>query len=150
MSTKIKAGKLPVTSRPQAARITADEAFGGGGMVLPEDIAEHGRKEGLSFRWLNASEVYKNQGYHTRGWQVYKRPNPGPINFQFGQDPEGVVRRGDCILGYKTKEAVTRHKEYLRQKAEDYSAGQKKQSIEDMRATARQAGSQFIDEDEQE
>lgn len=140
-----------MSARPAPkARITEEQAFGAGSLSLPPDVAEDGKKKGYTFRWLSASVLHKNQGHHNKGWSVYKRPaGASVVDIHFGQDPDGIVRRGDCILGYKTNEQVTLHRAYLKQKAADYSTEQRQSSLEAMRAIAREHGTQMaIEEDD--
>lgn len=123
MST-LKNGRTPISPASRATRhITAEEAFGGGTFDIPDHIKEEFKQKGWVARWLNAKEVYKNQGYHKRGWQVYRqKANSAPLDFKFGTDPDGVIRRGDCILGYKTKDQHDKHTAYLDQRRKTQSA----------------------------
>jgi hypothetical protein len=145
MSTKMKNGKVAKSS--ESSFITADEAFGGT-HDIPADIKEHMAKEGWVPRWLNAKQVYNNQGYHPKGWQVYRRPNTVSTDFKFGSDPDGVVRRGDSILGYKTKAQHDKHTAYLDQSRRAL-AGYKSRQKEEMQALAGKASAvREIDPDE--
>lgn len=138
-SPKMKGGKLPIESKPQTRRISAEEAFGGGAMALPQEIQDEFEAKGWVPRWLNAAEVYKNQGYHSKGWKIYRRPTPTKAEFQFGQDPDGIVRRGDSILGYKDAEAIRIHRTHLQQRR-DSELGKRSMQAADLRSVARQAG----------
>lgn len=119
--SKIKNGKLPMSAKPIQRPLSADDAFGGSTQSLPADVKADMEKRKLVPRWLNAQEVAKNQGYHPKGWQIYKRPEGMSVDYQFGSDPTGVVRRGDCILGFKpaTGEGASheKHLAFLRQRA---------------------------------
>lgn len=135
----MKNGKLPQSQKPLKQLLTADDVFGEGGMNLPEDVKKDMEAKGLTPRWLNAQEVFKNQGYHKKGWKVYRRPAGSKTDFHFGTDPEGVVRRGDSILGYKTEADLAKHQEYLSQRRE-LAAGKKANAANELRETARKAG----------
>jgi hypothetical protein len=120
MSKPMNKGRLPASQKPMQSKIiTSDEAFGGSSFEIPEHIKADMKEKGLTPRWLSATEVYKNQGYHKKGWKIYYDKNALqiPEAFKFGTDPDGVVRRGDCILGYKDKDASAKHSAFLRQQA---------------------------------
>lgn len=116
----IKDGKKSLaTKAPQASPILNDDVFGNALSIPPELKAELAA-QGKVGRWLNAKTLANMQGYHPKGWQVYKRDPKLPsgiIDFKSGSDPDGVVRRGDCILGYKTADAADLHRRHLTQKA---------------------------------
>jgi hypothetical protein len=112
----MKDGKKPISEKiPQSNFLLSDDDLGNM-LAIPPDIKEELAAKGLVGRWLNGAELAKNQGYHRRGWQVYKRDKSHAImDFKLGSDPEGLVRRGDCILGVKAKDAVTKQQAFLRQ-----------------------------------
>lgn len=114
--TKTKT-KEPAKKRKITANIGGDEIFGNR-MKIPDEILEWAESNGMSkdnFRWLRSQDVYQNQGYHPKGWQVF-RDTSGTIKNElgFGADPEGVVRRGDSILGFKTNDQLQKHRSHLK------------------------------------
>jgi hypothetical protein len=117
----IKEGKKPVSSKaaPAPSFYSYDDLFGNL-QRIPDDILKELDEQGLVGRWINAKKVYENQGYHEKGWRVYKRKSAAatPIEFKTGSDPDGIIRRGDMLLGVKTKEEASKHKTYLAQAAE--------------------------------
>lgn len=119
MATKPKMtqGRLPVSQKPQQKRIRAEDVFGGGTFEIPDHIQKDMKAKGYEPRWVNSAEVHRNQGYHKKGWKIYRDTTAAPEVFKFGQDPDGIVRRGDCILAYKEREAALKHKAYVRQMA---------------------------------
>lgn len=100
--------------------------------VDPELAAELEGK-GLVCRWINAKEYQANYGYHKTGWRAYKRasaPVTGALDFEYGTDPEGYVRRRDLVLAVKTKEGHAKHQAAINEKNRAYrniSKTQKKQ-----------------------
>lgn len=116
-------GRKPIKAKTKPADgfLKADEVFGNR-MSIPADIKQELLDQGLEGRWLNAKDVHQNQGYHKRGWSVYRRKSD-KINseWSYGNDPSGVVRRGDSILGVKTIEDVSKHRQYLAQRANKQS-----------------------------
>lgn len=122
-NNKPKGRRKPLVKKATAADgfIKADEVFGSR-MAIPPEVKEELDAQGLVGRWLNAQEVHQNQGYHKKGWTVYRRKSD-KINseWSYGTDPSGVIRRGDSLLGVKTKEKVELHKQYLAQRAQKQS-----------------------------
>lgn len=114
---KMNQGRIPVAQKPQKSRISAEDVFGNGTFEIPEHIRADMKAKGLEPRWVNSAEVHRNQGYHKKGWKIYRDTQASPEVFKFGQDPDGIVRRGDCILAYKEKEAAQKHRAYVRQMA---------------------------------
>lgn len=139
----IKDGKKPLSSKAKMAPITSADVFGNT-LAIPPELQAELDAQGLEAHWLNAKVVYANQGYHPRGWKVYRR-DPSKLSdtmglaFKFGNDPDGIIRRGDCILGVKTKEEHRRHKEYLEAKAQrGYNVNADK--AQEMRSLLNSAG----------
>jgi len=135
----IKDGKKPLSSKPKSVAISADAVFGNP-LQIPEDLQEELDSQNLVARWISADVVYKGGGYHPKRWAPYKRKNvtQSMTEFGLGRDPEGVVRRGDLILGVKKKEAADLQKAYLAQKA-DRAAGINQEKADEMRRFAKDA-----------
>jgi hypothetical protein len=98
----IKGNKVALSDKQE---LTYADVFGDRS-GMPDELKAELDAQGLVGRWLSAKKVYDNQGYHPKGWRVYKRKNAGLTSNEFstGKDPDGVVRRGDLILGVKTVE----------------------------------------------
>lgn len=140
-------GKKPLSQKPVKRLLTDEMVFGDNAGIPPEVRADMEKRQ-LVPRWLNSKKVYANQGYHLRGWQVYKRPKDiGQPEFKFGTDPDGIVRMGDLILGFKTKEKHIEHKELLSQKSDRQSAAVKAKGTE-LKAIARSKGMDVEVDDE--
>jgi len=108
---------------------------------IPEPIKAYGEKKGLEFHWLDSKKVYDTQGYHPRGWKVFQLPEEIQLpsdTLKFGRDPEGVVRRGTVLLGYKSKEDYKKHRDWLDQRAATV-AGRDDQRAEELKEKARRA-----------
>ena len=134
----IKDGKKPLSQKP--SRPSSPDSFGNL-LAIPAEIQAELDAQGLVGHWLNSKTLYANQGYHPRGWQVYRRKASDTIasTFKFGNDPDGIVRRGDCILGFKTKENHREHKDYLESRAQR-STQTNAEKAQEMRALLRQSG----------
>lgn len=107
MSKAIINGKKPISSKPT----NSGDLFGNALNIPPVVQAELDEK-GLVGRWVNAIKLQQMGGYHPKGWQPF-RSEKYKSDFKFGSDPDGVIRRGDCILAVKTLEDVETHKEWL-------------------------------------
>lgn len=134
-----KDGKKPLSKKPQPTMLNADAVYGNL-LQIPEDLQKELDDQNLVAKWISADVVYKGGGYHPKRWVPYKRKNvtPSMNEFGLGRDPEGVIRRGDLILGVKTKEASEMEKAYLQQKA-DRALGINQQKADEMRRFARDA-----------
>jgi hypothetical protein len=98
----IKDGKKPLSEKPAPSPYHTNAYEMENMLSIPADLQKELEEQDLVGRWLNAGKLKEMQGYHKRGWQVYHRPADkvgGIIGFKFGNDPDGIVRRGDCILG---------------------------------------------------
>jgi len=113
MSKPIVNGKKPLPSSKKA--LQHDDLFGNMLSISPDIQAELDAK-GLVGRWVSASKLYAAGGYHPKGWVVYKSDSI-KTEFKFGNDPDGIIRRGDSVLAVKSKEKADQHREFLKQKA---------------------------------
>lgn len=135
----IKEGKKPLSKKVKPTMINADEVYGNP-LQIPEDLRKELDSQNLVAKWISADVVYRGGGYHPKRWAPYKRKNvtPSMTEFGLGRDPEGVIRRGDLILGVKTKEAAQLEKAYLQQKA-DRAAGVNQEKADEMRRYVKDA-----------
>lgn len=142
MSTPNSNGRKPLSAKKAASPILTDDIFGNK-LALSPEIQEDLRKRNLVGRWINANELYKNQGYHAKAWRVYKPEASVTIGikeFKDGRDPDGVVRRGDCLLAYKTVEDYKMHVLLNQQKA-DRQKGHNTEAANELRKMAKASGS---------
>lgn len=144
--SKLSAGRKPLSSKSRPTQyINEAEVFGNTFSLDPGLVSELNQK-GLAYRFASAKAMIANQGYHPRGWVVYKRDGSktddtmGVRSALFGNDPDGVVRRGDSILVVKSKEASQKHKMLLEQKASRLKSAAGKRHAEELRETAREHG----------
>lgn len=140
--SKTKQGRISSEHRPAAKKMISHEEVFGNNREIPPDVKKELDSKGLEGRWLSAKMVYENNGYHKSGWQVYRREKSDILDgaFKAFGDPDGLVRRGDTILGVKTKEMAEKHRSYLRQQADAQSmANVKKRHVEELRNIAKEA-----------
>ena len=139
----IKEGKKPLSQKVKQTSLNSADMFGNT-LAIPEDVQADLDAKGLVPHWLNSKVVYANQGYHPKGWKVYKKDpkmlsDTMGLSFKFGNDPDGIIRRGDLILGVKTKEEAQKHKNYLDARAKrGYQANADK--AQEMRTLLGQSG----------
>lgn len=109
---------------------------------IPDEVMNEIKKEGLAYRWINATEFKKSFGFHKNRWMPFKSKHMASLSGSlFGGDPEGYVRRGDLILAVKPKELQDRHRAHIQAKNEAQAPGlitQKRN--ETMRELAREHG----------
>lgn len=118
MSKGINKNKVAISERQKVSDVI-DPGFNVGPFDLPRDVKEELEAKGLVGRFINVKEMERFGGVHPKGWRPYKRTSVENSEYAaiFGKDPDGYIRRGDVILGVKTKEEVARHKAYLAQRA---------------------------------
>lgn len=134
MNPKVLNGKKPLSSKsaPAGMNTVTDDIFGNP-LALPPAIEKELESKGLVGRFVSAKLLHANQGYHPKGWKAYKLDKAATVEgveFKFGSDPDGLVRRGDCILAVKTVEEHAKHKAWLQDKAnryKGYTKGKKKE-----------------------
>jgi uncharacterized protein YjlB len=142
MSSPNVNGRKPLSAKKASAPVLTDDIFGNRLAISPE-VQKDLKERGLVGRWINANELYKNQGYHAKAWEVYKVKPSGTIGikeFKDGRDPDGVIRRGDCILATKTLAEYEKHVLLNQQKA-DRQKGHNTEAANELRKMAKASGS---------
>lgn len=136
-------GRKPFSSKgkPAPMNVLTDDIFGNT-LSIPPEIQKELKDKGLVGRFVRAGLLYANQGYHPKGWRAYKRDAGAKVEgveFKTGSDPEGLVRRGDCILAVKTVEEHEKHVNWLEAKADRYK-GYSKRKQKELQDYAQDAG----------
>lgn len=158
----IQNGKKPLSSKKATAAtpLNADEIFGNE-LGVSKDMAAAIDKGGYTYRFISASKLAGNGGYHHRMWKPlpmkqlkeWGYATMDAFSFTIGNDPDGYVRRGDLVLAVRPKEITEKHRALLKQEAKRASMSQKKHSDE-LRQMAKEHGvdAQVLDtyEDEKE
>lgn len=142
MSEQIKDGKKPLSSKkkPTINQITADDLGFGNALHLPPEIQADLDAQGLEAHWMNATKLFQMGGYHPKGWTPYRRKATSTSSlseFKIGTDPDGILRRGDSILGVKPKEQAEKHRLLLKQKAQRLAGNNQASELDQF---AKQAG----------
>lgn len=126
-----KPGKVPFTNY--------DEVFGNN-LALPDDLKKELEDKGLVPRFIDGKKLHENGGYHPKGWIPYKRDSQktDTLDFKFGNDPSGVLRRGSLILAVKTKEEALKHRQFLDERNAQYdTARMQEQKAEELKRYAK-------------
>lgn len=137
-----RGGRKNISEKPKSGtNVSFDELFGNNLTISPELKAELDAK-GLIPRWVDARTIKEFNGYHPKGWRIYKRdqtPGTDAMEFAFGNDPTGVVRRGSVVLAVKTKEDAAKHRDFLNARAEQ-NRNISTEKAKELKEFARQSG----------
>lgn len=138
----------PATAKSNKRLTFEDIGIGSNSFTLDAKLKAELDAKGLEPRFLSMKEIEKAGGFHPMGWKPYARESKDEANsFHFGQDNKGPVRRGDLILGVKSKEDAEKHRAYLAQEAKDREVSQKRDKRE-LRRYAQERGIEVAPEDE--
>lgn len=137
----IKGGKRSLTDKVKGAS-DYNDIFGNPLTISPE-LKKEIKDQGLAHRFIDYKRYKEMDGYHSRGWKVYKRKNTSSKNsdeFTHGSNPDGYVRRGTVILAVRPVEINEKHKQVLKNKAELYSRKKRRKNAKDLRQMADEGG----------
>lgn len=111
-----------ITEVPSRDPVFTDEAFTYNNMLaLPDNLKSYLTEKGLDWRFLNAREYRGAGNYHRSHWQPLKvTEEMGKLGLM-STTAEGLIQRGDLILGVRTKAVTAKHKEFLRERNRRYS-----------------------------
>lgn len=141
--TLIKAGKKPLSSKPKMQDLAYDDMFGNN-LALDPELQKELDEKGLVPRWVDAKRLFEMNGFNDKGWRTYRRENRSSdtintLDFKFGNDPTGIIRRGSLILAVKSKEQADKHRMFLNERT-DKQAQINTKSAEQLRAFAKSNG----------
>lgn len=145
-------GRKPLSSKSRTVSINPDTAFSNK-MAIPPEVKAFMDQNGMEPHWLDAKKLQENGGYHDRDWQPFIRPDDlkkGVADFKFGTDPDGVVRRGSLILGFKTKEDAEKHRSFNTQRADRYKQVFNKKQSDELKQMAKESNVQILEDVEDE
>jgi len=145
-------GKKPIVQKKTQATAVAvssyDDIFGNPLKISDELVKELAEKN-LVGRFGDYKKLSEFGGYHPKGWVIYRR-TPGDLKqaSDFNATPDGIIRRGSCVLMVKSVEDNKKHRDYLDDKAANYGRAHKKQAADKMRQQAKQArmDTQIVDD----
>ena len=137
-----KDGKKPLSAKTSKKVDSYSDLFGDA-TSISEELKKELEEQGLVPRWVDYKQMKEMDGYHKKGWVIYRRKNRDIIDnqeFRFGTGPDGLVRRGSMVLAVKSKADWVKHKNYLKDKAERYGAYFKKRQVSELRKLAQDSG----------
>lgn len=132
----MKNGKISITKKKTF--LSAEDVFGVSNDI-PSEVKQEFDKNGWVARWLSIKSLRFNNWLPKKNWKLYKLPNSRPFNLKDGSDPDGMIRKGDLVLAYKTQDEADLHRRYLDQQAQS-QATYVKEAAEDMRYEAKSRG----------
>lgn len=135
MSNKEVKTKPEVNRDPSFERFDANEFSFANRLQLDSKIKKDLADKGLDYRFLNAAEFRANGGTHHSHWKPYK-PDP---KLEALVNAEGIIARGDLILGVRPKKVTQAHRAFLAEKNGRY-LGYSKEKAAEMRKDAARAG----------
>lgn len=137
--SQIKNGRKSIETKKQPAFLQSDEVFGSL-LHVDEEIKKEVAGKGLELRWLDANQMIRNGNYHPAGWTIYRRDKKADsdiLGFKFGNDPEGIIRRGTCVLGVRPTAHGDKHRALNAQRAARQSGQPAKDAAQALREMAK-------------
>lgn len=137
MSTKpVLNGRKPVSEKvKQAAK--SPGTFSKTLLDIPANIKAELSAKGLEGRWISFKQYADNYGYHKNNWAVFKSDSKtSPDGVLFGNNPDGIIRRGDLVLAARPMEQGDEHRAILAEKAR-IARGYQKAKAEELRQMAK-------------
>lgn len=131
--------KKPTSTPSRDPEIKFDYAeFYQNTLSLPQAFKDKLKEEGLDYRFLNRADFVKNGNTHRSHWKAYVLKDRSETSV-IGVTPDGHVQRGDLILGVRAKNISSAHKNYLKQRSDQYK-GHNKAKAEELRRLAKDNG----------
>ena len=136
-----KQGRKPIKQRPKAS--FEDAEFSSDITKISDELKAELKEQNYAYRWVDYLKMKTMDGYHPRGWQLYRRPKEKSdiidnSEARLGSNPDRLIRRGTLVLAVRSEELNLKHKVYLRNRASRYAANAKAQRKEDLIRTAKQ------------
>jgi hypothetical protein len=83
-------------------------------LALPKELKEQITAQGYVYRWLNEADFRTNNMLHRSGWLPYNTNTQKSSKLRSQSDVEGLIRRGDLILGVRPVEFNKAHADAVR------------------------------------
>lgn len=106
-------------------------------LALSKQLKDQLNREGLDWRFINATSFRRNGNMAKFYWRPYKVETQVPE--AYGLNSEGYVQREDLILAVRPKAASQAHKKYLAERRQLYK-NINKQHADELRSSAKAAG----------
>lgn len=118
--------------------LVSDEYAPNNTLTVPQVIKDYLIKNELDWRFLNASQFRAAGNFHGSQWRAFKIP-PELAGAGLTSSAEGIIQRGDLILGIRSKGLSAKYKEQLAQRNKAYSNFNQTEAKK-MREHVRKAG----------
>lgn len=128
-------GRKPLSTKAQPK--TRMGSYSQNLLDIPAGIKAELEAKGLEGRWISFKQYADNYGHHRNGWSIYKPDTKSPESVLFGNNPDGIVRRGDLALAARSKEHCEEHRDILKERADRQSKGFKKAKADELRQLAQ-------------
>ena len=112
------------SKKPKQGPTFDDVDVFGNAFKLPEKFKENLKEAGFDCRFVNAKKLEQENGYHHRGWKPFRTKDFTEEVYQplglgqgvYGENPEGVVQRGDAILAVRPLEMTEKHRARIKER----------------------------------
>lgn len=111
---KEKANRDPIWDGAAAADVTNR-------LTLPQELKTYLADQGMDFRFLNAAAFRQAGNYHHSDWRPFDVRQAKSLSAATGATAEGLIQRGDLILGIRPKTISAKHRETLNRRNKAYS-----------------------------
>lgn len=150
MSKPVSKGKAPI-SQKKLGSVDGDFWFdpaNGDLTSIPSSVKTQLRDEGYACRLINSKKYQEDRGFHKSGWRVYKfergqEIGQGSLDFGFGVDAEGYLRRGDLVLAVMPLEMHESHRQNIFRKTKA-QMGKNVADAKEIEQYARASGIQSV------
>ncbi len=102
-------------------------------LSLPDALKQRMTKEGLDWRFINAQQFRSEGNVHRSHWTPYIVKDSPLAN------AEGLIARGDLILGVRPKSVTDAHRKYLKGR-NNLQKGHNKAAAQELKKMVRDAG----------
>ncbi len=89
-------------------------------LAIPGELKTHLNNKGLDWRFLNANEFRKAGNYHRSHWKPFV-VTPDISGLVSTMTADGLIQRGDLILGVRPKAITAKHREFLAERNRRYN-----------------------------
>jgi hypothetical protein len=135
-------GRKPLSQKPKKPTYNIQNFFRDR-LALDPTIKTELDAKGVEGRWISYKKYLENGNYHEWGWQVYKRDasKTNESGQLLGNNPDGIIRRGDCVLAVRPKELCEQHRAYNADKAARQSSKKfQRLKAQELREMAEESG----------
>lgn len=111
---QLKDGKKHISQKREKQAMSYNQ---GSRLDVPEELQKELREQGLVWRWVNAPNLIRDQGFNKNHWKPYKIDYDKLGLSEFFRRSDGFLTRGDTILAVRPVGMNEAHKEQLAQMA---------------------------------